>query len=440
MTEIPQGGLKRSAQIAAVPVAHIGRRVAGAGRRLAGTDADVVLADAQLKTAQQIFATLGRLKGGAMKLGQAMSIFEAVLPEDLAGPYREALSKLQDSAPPLEWPVIESQLESSLGVDWRSRFTSFDHEPIAAASIGQVHRAVWHDGRHVAVKVQYPGVAPAIMSDFRQISRMARLFGAAFPGIDMKSLMAEFKLRIGEEVDYLHEARAQRAFAVAFDADVDYVVPHVVAASPQVLVTEWVTGTPLLDIITTGTRDERNRWGQLYLRFLLSGPSRAGRLHADPHPGNFRITPDGRLAVLDYGSTAELPDGLPPAMGRLLTIALRGDHEKVLEGLRAEGFVRAGVRLDPQSLLDYLTPFTEPTRHTTFRHSRDWLASTFAATADPRNPDWATGLKLNLPPEYVLIHRAWIGSIGVLCQLDSEFSARDEFLRWVPGFEASAIV
>ena len=189
-------------------------------------------------------------------------------------------------------------------------------------------------------------------------------------------------------------------------------------------------------MINSGTQEERNWVGRAYLRFLLSGPARAGRLHADPHPGNFRVTPDHRLAVLDYGSTAELPHGLPSTMGRLLSIALRGGHDEVLEGLRAEGFIRPGVRIDPQSLLDYLMPFTEPARHAEFQHSREWLASVFAKTADPRNPDWATGLKLNLPPEYLLIHRAWIGSIGVLCQLGATFSVQDEFQAWVPGFEA----
>jgi predicted unusual protein kinase regulating ubiquinone biosynthesis (AarF/ABC1/UbiB family) len=391
-----------------------------------------------MRTAEQIFTTLGRLKGGAMKLGQALSVFEAALPPELTGPYRETLARLQDSAPPLEWSDIERQLATALGPEWASLFCEIERTPVAAASIGQVHRAVWHDGRHVAVKVQYPGVAGAIMSDFRQLSRVARMAGAAFPGIDVKSLMAELKLRIREEVDYLHEARAQRAFAVAYEGDSHFVVPHVVAAAPFVLVTEWVDAKPMLAVINSGTQEERDWVGRAYLRFLLSGPARAGRLHADPHPGNFRVTPDHRLAVLDYGSTAELPHGLPPTMGRLLSIALRGGHDEVLEGLRAEGFIRTGVRIDPQSLLDYLMPFTEPTRYESFRHSREWLGEVFAKTADPRNPEWATGLKLNLPPEYLLIHRAWIGSIGVLCQLGSEFQVRAEFERWVPGFVAPA--
>ena len=420
--------------MAAVPVAHLGRRGIAAGKRMVGMDQAEALADAQMKTAMQLFATLGRLKGGAMKLGQALSVFEAALPEEFAAPYRETLTKLQDSAPPMEPADVEYQLQANLGPNWRERFQEFDMQAVAAASIGQVHRAVWHDGRDVAVKVQYRGAAGAIIADLNQLSRMGRLFGAAFPGIDMKSLMQELKLRVREEVDYLHESRAQRAFAVAFDNHPDYEVPHVLAASPQVMVSEWVEGRSLARIIESGTQEERDKYGQLYLRFLLSGPSIAQRLHADPHPGNFQVTTDGKFAVLDYGSTADLPNGLPAAMGGLLRVAMLGDHEKVLEGLRSEGFIRPGITLEPQALLDYLMPFTEPASVQTFTHTREWLAELFAKTADPRNPDWTVGLKINLPPEYVLIHRAWIGSIGVLCQLGSRFSVRDEFVKWVPGF------
>ena len=422
-----------------MPVAHVGRRVAVAGRSALGADRAVAMADAQMRTAKQLFTTLGSLKGGAMKFGQALSIFEAALPEEITGPYRESLTKLQDSAPPMAQSDVEKQLRTHLGDKWRDMFREFDMHATAAASIGQVHRATWRDGRDVAVKIQYPGAAGAVMADFNQVGRLGRLFGIAVPGLDMRSLVTELKLRIREELDYLHESKSQRSFAVAFDGHPDYVVPHVVSASTQVVVSEWVEGKSLARLIESGTQHERDHYGLLYLRFLLSGPAIAGKLHADPHPGNFRVMPDGRMAVLDFGATAVLPDGLPPAMGQLLSVAMRGRPDLVRQGLEENGFIRPGISLEPRSLLDYLMPFTEPAMSEVFHHSRDWLKDLFAKTSDPRNPDWAVGLKINLPPEYLLIHRTWLGSIGVLCQLNANVPVRGEFMQWVPNFDPPAL-
>jgi predicted unusual protein kinase regulating ubiquinone biosynthesis (AarF/ABC1/UbiB family) len=154
-----------------------------------------------------------------MKLGQALSVFESVLPDEVAGPYRESLTKLQDSAPPMAIESVHQVLRESLGENWRDRFTSFDDEPAAAASIGQVHRAVWHDGRDVAVKVQYPGAAGALLADLQQLSRFSRLFAGFFPGIDVRAIMRELTDCVAEELDYLHESKVQRKFAVGFDLE-----------------------------------------------------------------------------------------------------------------------------------------------------------------------------------------------------------------------------
>ena len=200
------------------------------------------------------------------------------------------------------------------------------------------------------------------------------------------------------------------------------------------LISEWLEGTPLSRIIADGTQEERDVAGLLYLRFLLSSPGRAGLLHADPHPGNFRITPDGRFGVLDFGAVAHLPDGFPPMVGNLLRIAMKGDADAVLAGLREEGFVKTTTKLEAQGLLDFLDPFVDPARTETFLFSREWLRGQFARLNDPRNPDFAIGLKMNLPPDYLLIHRVWLGAIGVMCQLNAEVPMRAELERWVPGF------
>jgi hypothetical protein len=310
-------------------------------------------------------------------------------------------------------------------------FASFDDVPAAAASIGQVHRAVWHDGRDVAVKVQYPGAGDALLSDLDQIGRLGRLVGGLVPGLDIKPLIAELKARVVEELDYSLEAEAQEQFAAAYDGDAEITVPHVVASSEHVIVSEWLEGTPLSRIIARGSQSERDRVGLLYVRFLFSGPARAGLLHADPHPGNYRVLPDGRLGVLDFGACARLPDGLPPQMGVLLSTALRGDAETVVAGLRAEGFLKPQITVDPQALLDYLAPFVEPASVDRFRFSRDWMRSAVRSHQRPTRAWLHHRAQANMPPSYLLIHRVWLGGIGVLSQLGAEAPFSGELERWL---------
>jgi predicted unusual protein kinase regulating ubiquinone biosynthesis (AarF/ABC1/UbiB family) len=436
VSDIPRWAIARGAKLATLPIGVAGRATVGLGKRIGGRPAELVALELQARTAEQLFRVLGELKGGAMKFGQALSVFEAALPEDLAGPYRAALTKLQDAAPPMPAVTVHKVVAKGLGPDWASMFREFDDRPAAAASIGQVHRAVWSDGREVAVKLQYPGAGPALLSDLNQIARLARLFGVVNPGLDVKPLIVELKARVAEELDYSLEAESQNAFATAYDADPDFVVPHVLHDSPGVLVSEWVGGTPLSHIIRDGSQEQRDRAGLLLVRFLFSGPARAGLLHADPHPGNFRLLDDGRLAVLDYGAVNRLPDGLPAPIGPLVRLALEGRGDEVLEGFRNENFVRPEFEVDAQAVLDYVTPMLDPIRADSFHFSRAWLRHEAARVADPRSPANSLGRQLNLPPSYLLIHRVTLGGIGVLCQLGAEVPVRGELERWVPGFAA----
>jgi predicted unusual protein kinase regulating ubiquinone biosynthesis (AarF/ABC1/UbiB family) len=434
VADIPKWAISRSVKLASLPLGVAGRATVGLGKRIGGRPAEIVASELQARTAEQLFRVLGELKGGAMKFGQALSVFEAALPEDLAGPYRAALTKLQDAAPPMPPATVHKVLATGLGNDWRERFETFSDKPAAAASIGQVHKAVWADGRQVAVKLQYPGAGPALLSDLNQLARFARLFAIINPGLDVKPLITELKARVAEELDYALEATSQAAFAAAYDGDADIVVPKVVHEAGNVLVTEWVDGTPLARIIAAGTQDERDRAGLLFMRFLFSGPARARLLHADPHPGNFRLMDDGRLAVLDYGAVNRLPDGLPAPIGPLVRLALDGLGDEVLAGFREEGFVRPEFEVDAQAVLDYVGPMLEPLQAERFRFSRAWLRREAARVADPRSPANALGRQLNLPPTYLLIHRVTLGGIGVLCQLGAEVPIRGEVEEWVPGF------
>jgi predicted unusual protein kinase regulating ubiquinone biosynthesis (AarF/ABC1/UbiB family) len=433
MTDLPRKAVVRSAKLAVVPLGFAGRTALGLGKRLGGRPAEIVAAELQARTAQQLFQVLGELKGGAMKFGQALSIFEAALPEDLAVHYRATLTKLQDSAPPMPTSSVHGVLRAELGTRWRSRFESFDDHPVASASIGQVHRGVWKDGREVAVKIQYPGAGAALMSDIRQISRVAKVAAGWMPGIDLGPILDELRDRMAEELDYRLEAESQATFASAFDGDPDFHVPDVVDGRQHVIVSEWLDGIPLSRIIAEGTQEQRDTASQLYLQFLLAGPARAGLLHADPHPGNFRITPEGRLGVIDFGAVNRLPYGMPPEIGPLLTTGLEGSAEEVLEGLREIGFVKSSIDVDAQRLLDYLEPFMAPFRTDTFSFSREWLRGVFAQINDPRQPNYAVAYKLNLPPEYLLIHRVWGGGIGVLCQLGGTVRGRAIVDELLPG-------
>nr|WP_042194842.1 AarF/ABC1/UbiB kinase family protein [Kibdelosporangium sp. MJ126-NF4] len=433
---MPRKTVARTARLASLPLGVAGRVVGSWGKRLVGQDAAEVSAQMSAKTAEQLFSVLGQLKGGAMKFGQALSVFEAAVPDELAEPYREALTKLQTAAPPMSTKAAHRMLAEQLGRSWRSRFAEFDDTPAASASIGQVHRGIWHDGRPVAVKVQYPGADEALMSDLRQLSRFSRLFQALVPGTEIKPLLAELTERMAEELDYRQEADNQRAVAAAYDGDEHFLVPKVIASAPKVLVSEWVDGTPLAKIIREGSREKRDEAGYLLAEFHYSAPARAGMLHADPHPGNFMLADDARMCVIDFGGVARLPDGLPAPLGKLMRFAMADDSESLFETLREEGFVRPGTRVPAEHVHAYLAPFVEPLLTERFRFTRKWMQAQAERVGDLGGQDFRTGRSLNLPPQYLMIHRVLAGSTGILCQLDAELPAREIVQRWQPGFKA----
>ena len=252
------------------------------------------------------------------------------------------------------------------------------------------------DGTPAAVKVQYPGAGNALMADVAMLNGLTPLLRAAVPGMDAKRLFAELGDRLADEVDYVLEADAQAAFADAYRHDPDIHVPDVLVVEDRVLITTWVDGTPLADILRSGTTEQRDRAGLLLVQFLLASPARAGRLHADPHPGNFPLLPDGRLA----------------------------------EGA---GLLRQG-KVKPDALLALLDPYFEPLRRPTHTFSRPWMQEQTLRASDPRSAAARTQRGLSVPARHLLVQRVAAGLLGVLCSLGATVPMHDEAERWLPGY------
>ena len=348
VSDVPKNPVTRAAKMARLPIGLAGRTAIGVGKRIGGRPAEIVAQEIQQRTADQIFRVLGELKGGAMKLGQALSIFEAALPPEIAGPYRATLTKLQEAAPPL--PArhrAPGAGRATSGADWRDALRRVQTtRPPPRPRSARCTEAVWHDGRRVAVKIQYPGAGtradrrlqpaqpgrPAVRPADARAGRQAAARRAAATGS-------------AEELDYELEAMSQQMFADAYAGDPDIYVPNVVIATePGAGHPSGWTARRCPGSSPTGSKEQRDRAGILLVRFLFSGPARAGLLHADPHPGNFRLLDDGRLGVLDFGAVDRLPGGLPPFFGRLLRIMHDDDPdiEEVERELRAQRVPAAG--------------------------------------------------------------------------------------------------
>ena len=437
---LPINALSRGFRLAALPMGFAGRTTLGVGKRLAGAPAEAVLLEIQRRTAEQLFTVLGQLKGGAMKFGQAMSIFEAALPDEIAKPYRETLRKLQDAAPPMPPSVVHRVMTQEFGPSWREQFPTFEDTPAAAASIGQVHRAMWRESAEaetveVAVKLQYPGAGKALRSDLRQLARLGRVFALIAPAVDVEGIIEELQMRVVEELDYRREAENQNAFADAYADDPDVVVPRAVASTDHALVTTWMDSTgSLAGVIADGTKAERDHFGSLYIHFLFTGPARVGLLHADPHPGNYRILESGQLGVVDFGAVDRLPNGVPEELGRLVRIAVKGSQAELEEELRSLGFLRPNANLTSEALARYVRPFTDPAQTEEFTFSREWLRGQVTRVSAPTAEGMGMSLRINLPREYVLIHRVAAGGIGVLCQLGATVRVPYVLAESLPGY------
>ncbi|MBN0972904.1 AarF/UbiB family protein [Gordonia hongkongensis] len=435
MTDITKGQGRRNAKLASLPIGMAGRAAAGFGKRMVGRDKDEVNQELLEKSAEQLFAVLGELKGGAMKVGQALSIMEAAIPDEFGEPFREALTKLQADAPPMPAAKVHKVLDQQLGTRWRERFREFSDEPAASASIGQVHKGIWSDGREVAVKVQYPGADHALKADLKTLSRMSGLLQRLSPGTDVKAMMDELIDRTEAELDYLGEADNQRAFAKAYDGHPDFLIPKVVASAPKVVVSEWVDGVPLSKIITTGDQQTRDDAAAKMAEFEVGSPYRVGLLHGDPHPGNFFRATDGRFGVLDFGAVGHYPEGLPPETGPILRLARDKKYDELKELMISAEFIRPSHanKVTSADLEAYLRPYVDPLYSESFHFTRKWMQRAAGKATDVRGEVYKTSRNLNVPKRFVMVFRVLGGCVGIASQLEAHAPYRAIMEEWVPG-------
>ena len=438
MSEIKRGRAARNAKLAGLGAGMAGRAALGFGKRLTGKDKDEVSAELMDKAAQQLFTVLGELKGGAMKVGQALSVMEAAIPDQYGKPYREALTKLQREAPPLPAPKVHRVLDQQLGTKWRDRFISFDDHAVASASIGQVHKAVWADGREVAVKIQYPGADEALRADLKTIQRLVGLFKQLSPGADVQGIVDELIERTEMELDYRLEADNQRAFAKAYEGHPHFVVPHIVASAPKVVIQEWIEGIPMSVIIREGTQEQRDLMGTRLFELTYDAPKRLEMMHGDAHPGNFMLLADGKMGVIDFGAVAPMPGGIPPEIGLATRYALHDDYENLQATMQAIGFIQKGEQVSKREMDDMMRQYVEPLEVEVFHYRRKWLQKMINFDMDRSVAQIKAARQMDIPAHLAIPMRVIASNVAISCQLEAHIPARQLATELIPGFADEA--
>ena len=438
VSDIKRGGAARNAKLAGLGAGMAGRAALGFGKRLTGKSKDDVNAELMDKAAQQLFTVLGELKGGAMKVGQALSVMEAAIPEQYGKPYREALTKLQREAPPLPAAKVHRVLDGQLGTKWRERFSSFEDTPVASASIGQVHRAVWSDGRAVAVKIQYPGADEALRADLKTMQRMVRVLKQLSPGADVQGVVDELIERTEMELDYRLEADNQRAFAKAYEGHPHFVIPHIVASAPKVVIQEWIEGIPMSVIIREGTQEQRDLMGTRLFELTHDAPRRLEMMHGDAHPGNFMLLPDDKMGVIDFGAVAPLPGGLPIELGLMLRYALNKDYDHLLPTMEKGGFIQKGEQVSAREIDDMLRQYVEPVHVEVFHYNRKWLQKMTALNMDKAAGQIKAARQMDIPVKLAIPMRVIASIVAISCQLDARVPVRAIAAELIPGFAEEA--
>jgi predicted unusual protein kinase regulating ubiquinone biosynthesis (AarF/ABC1/UbiB family) len=422
---LPKGRVRRTAKVAGLAGGQAARGYATRAANLARGDEGRQAANErrQIKAAEQIVDVLGQMKGAAMKVGQVASFIDfSGLPPEAQDTFQRKLAALRDSAPQVPFKDMRKVIESDYGERLKDVFADFEEEPLAAASIGQVYRARLHDGRRVAVKVQYPGVAQAVRADLQNLGLLLRAAKRMAPGLDPKAMAHEIRERMTEELDYEHEAQAQRAFARAWRGHPFVVIPDVVTSlsRERVLVSEWVDGLGFEEVRKLD-QPARDRFGEIVFRFFFGSLYRMGHFSGDPHPGNYLLMADGRVAFMDFGMTKHIPPEQIEREAGVIRAALEGDAQALYEGFVEMGFYAADdPEVQPARLLEHmraLQGFYAEDRD--FTITREYVARLMFDAGDPRSEYWDLMKRGTLPPDALLARRMEGLTLGVLGQLSA---------------------
>ncbi len=419
---LPTGRIGRLARVGAAAAnqaaRQAGTRAANVGRSEERSAA--AMERRQLEAAEQIVTVLGGMKGAAMKIGQVLSFVDlGMVPPEHRDRFQAKLATLRDAAPTVSFAGMRRVLEEDLECPIADAFADFDAEPIAAASIGQVYRATLHDGRDVAVKVQYPGINDAVRADMKNLGALLRLARSITPELDTKAVGAEIRERIIEELDYELEASNQRSMARLYDGHPFIHVPPVVSAlcRERVIVTEFVSGDGF-EALRAEPEAERDRIGEIVFRFYFGSMYRHRRFSGDPHPGNMIRLADGRIAFLDFG----LFKTITPEVAALELACQRATAEEdsaELHRLMSEGgFLPRGDRLDPEALLAFVRDgIWWYTTDAPIRIDQEIVNRAFIQTTDVRSSHFATARHQDIAPEHLFGRRLELLTLAVIGQL-----------------------
>jgi predicted unusual protein kinase regulating ubiquinone biosynthesis (AarF/ABC1/UbiB family) len=440
--KIPTSRVRRTATVASLAaseaVKQFGTRAANVTRGEAASEE--AMARRQLETAKQIVAVLGTMKGAAMKLGQVMSFLDVgLVAEEHRDEFQRELAKLRDAAPTVSFKQMKRVIEDDLEMAIPEVFATFEEEPIAAASIGQVYRATLkRDGRQVAVKVQYPGVAGAVRADMQNLDMIMRLLKRMTPGMNVKAITEEIRERIVEELDYELEAQNQRSLARIFAGHPFIVVPEVISSltRERVMVSEFVTGVGFEEL-KGRSQAERDRIGEIVFRFFLGCLYRHRQFSGDPHPGNFMLLEDGRIAFLDFGLFKRMenePVELELACQRA---ASEGDAATLHRLLADSGFLPEPERVDPQNLLAFILEaiWWYTTADETVRLTPEIATQVMIETSDPRSSHFREMRHQDMLPEHLFGRRMEMLTLAVLSQLRAGANWHRIAREWMYGDE-----